>query len=577
MLKHLLLASLATAAVIPIGGEHAFRQPNSKEPVTHPARPLVWGDFNVLHTTDTHGWLAGHLLEANFGADWGDFVTFGQLLRQKAREENRDLIVVDTGDRHDGNGLADASDPTGVYAERIFNYGDYDLVTIGNHELYRGHIGLQDRKIVGKHFGERYVVSNVEVLDPTNEWVSMGHKFRNFTTEGGRRVLGLGFLFDFDGNDKIVFKVTPVVSEIQKQWFQDVLQTIEYFDAVVIIGHIPVRDSPEFPLLFDAIRKAHPTIPILMFGGHSHIRDFKVYDKNAAALEAGRYCETIGWASVDLEDVGDDGLSFSRSYIDFNTNSLAFHAGVPNDKFTSHLGRQASSDITGARASLNLDQRLACIPQTYYTDRAPFPSSKSIYTLFEDHILNLLEPSLVDRSNVPRYTLLNTGAVRFDMFKGHYTKDSGYIVSPFANKWVYIKRLPKHVADGILPVINQEDKVVASHTRMLSQVVSEEAHAESVHSKGYHTFDDLGDEGDDTKHIPWKFYPLPNAIQAKRNVTDTTTHVDLVFHDFMAPFVAKALKKLGHQQAFKVEPYGGKHIIELIPMHFGSPSSEHCP
>ena len=25
-----------------------------------PSRPLVWGDVNVIHTTDSHGWLLGH-------------------------------------------------------------------------------------------------------------------------------------------------------------------------------------------------------------------------------------------------------------------------------------------------------------------------------------------------------------------------------------------------------------------------------------------------------------------------------------------------------------------------------------
>jgi 2',3'-cyclic-nucleotide 2'-phosphodiesterase (5'-nucleotidase family) len=29
-------------------------------PLTPPSRPLVWSDFNVIHTTDTHGWLLGH-------------------------------------------------------------------------------------------------------------------------------------------------------------------------------------------------------------------------------------------------------------------------------------------------------------------------------------------------------------------------------------------------------------------------------------------------------------------------------------------------------------------------------------
>ena len=34
------------------------------------------GQLNVIHTTDTHGWLEGHILEKNYGADWGDFVSF---------------------------------------------------------------------------------------------------------------------------------------------------------------------------------------------------------------------------------------------------------------------------------------------------------------------------------------------------------------------------------------------------------------------------------------------------------------------------------------------------------------------
>lgn len=29
-------------------------------PLTPPSRPLHWGDINVLHTTDSHGWLLGH-------------------------------------------------------------------------------------------------------------------------------------------------------------------------------------------------------------------------------------------------------------------------------------------------------------------------------------------------------------------------------------------------------------------------------------------------------------------------------------------------------------------------------------
>ncbi len=47
-----LLASAATA-----------EQPGAAEPVAAPMRDLHWGQINFLHTTDTHGWHAGHLQE----------------------------------------------------------------------------------------------------------------------------------------------------------------------------------------------------------------------------------------------------------------------------------------------------------------------------------------------------------------------------------------------------------------------------------------------------------------------------------------------------------------------------------
>lgn len=44
-------------------GEHAREYaPRAEPPVplTPPLRPLVWGDVNIVHTTDSHGWLLGH-------------------------------------------------------------------------------------------------------------------------------------------------------------------------------------------------------------------------------------------------------------------------------------------------------------------------------------------------------------------------------------------------------------------------------------------------------------------------------------------------------------------------------------
>lgn len=73
-------------------------QPESLHATTKPKGPLEWGQLNFLHTTDTHGWLAGHLKERNYGADWGDYVSFVKHMRKKADKLRVDLLLIDTGE-----------------------------------------------------------------------------------------------------------------------------------------------------------------------------------------------------------------------------------------------------------------------------------------------------------------------------------------------------------------------------------------------------------------------------------------------------------------------------------------------
>ena len=49
-------------------------------------RPLEWGQLQVLHTTDIHGWYQGHTKssppEPNYSGDWGDWIAFTQHMRR---------------------------------------------------------------------------------------------------------------------------------------------------------------------------------------------------------------------------------------------------------------------------------------------------------------------------------------------------------------------------------------------------------------------------------------------------------------------------------------------------------------
>ena len=72
-------------------------QPSALNATVSPSRALEWGQLNLLHTTDTHGWLEGHIKERNYGADWGDYVSFTTHMKQMASNYGVDMLFVDTG------------------------------------------------------------------------------------------------------------------------------------------------------------------------------------------------------------------------------------------------------------------------------------------------------------------------------------------------------------------------------------------------------------------------------------------------------------------------------------------------
>ena len=61
-----------------------------------------------------------------------------------------------------------------------------------------------------------------------------------------------------------------------------------------------------------------------------------------------------------------------------------------------------------------------------------------------------------DRANQSRMAIINTGAIRFDIFRGPFTKDSTFIVSPFTGGFRYLKDVPMKKASQLLPISEQQ-------------------------------------------------------------------------------------------------------------------------
>lgn len=573
MISQALLASGLLAAAA------EAMQPEAAAPVAAPMRDLQWAQLNFLHTTDTHGWHGGHLQESQYSADWGDYVSFAHHMRKEADERGVDLLLVDTGDRVEGNGLYDASTPKGQYTYDIYKEQDIDIICTGNHELYQIDTAEREWNQTVPNFKDKYLASNLDYIDPkTGEAVPMAQRYRKFQTKNQKlNVVAFGFLFDFTGNANNT-RVQKVSDTIKEKWFQNAIR--EKPDMFVVVGHIGLR-MDEFKTIFTEIRRQNWFTPIAILGGHAHVRDAISLDSRTFGIASGRYFETIGWLSVDgiptkAEDIHTTSVSFNRRYIDNNLFGLYSHTGLNETTFHTEHGRNVSKLITKARKELNLDKRYGCAPQTYWMARTPYPHNNSIFTLLDQQIL----PDIIvnkSRKDIPRLAIINTGAIRFDIFEGPFTVDTTYIVSPFQSKMVYIPEVEYGIAKKVIALLNKENKILdmPDHdVRMMgppeqwqinkdiiypdlppveitlqhdSQKPMSDSNKEPDLISGYTTKDDIGTDGDDAIHSPINFYIQPNCIQAEIGLPKEgePEKVDLVFTDFVIPWILMALKFSG--------------------------------
>lgn len=615
----LLLALLHTAAC---------EQPSAPSPISAPLRELPWakGGLNFLHTTDTHGWHGGHLQEPQYSADWGDYISFAHHLRKRADDDGSDLLLIDTGDRVEGNGLYDASNPKGKYTFDIFKEQTMDVICSGNHELYQRNTSDREFEEVVPDFKNSYVASNVDIYNPkSGKLEPLAPRYRKFTTKNrGIRILAFGFLYNFGGNANNTV-VQPVQETVKEQWFHDAIRDRD-IDLFLIIGHVPVRDSQEFDLIYKSIRDVQWDTPIVFFGGHTHIRDFRKYEKRAYGIESGRYMETLGFLSMAGLSSGKEDAdmvaaraspSYQRMYIDNNLYSLQHHSATNKSTFDTDVGRNVSQAIHSARKKLKLDHTYGCAPQDYWLNRAPYPSDSSLLSLLDNEVI----PDTFGHLKQPSIVITNSGALRFDIFKGPFTIDTTFLVSPFTSGFRVLKDVPYGPASQVLQLLNNEGPIPlsdlvamagggsAEHACRLHDLMpalppagilsrnhqaAEPAHfgaqqqqvplagggdgddADKPLVPGYTTTDDAGSDGDDTIHQPIRFYDVPNCIASNIGFSPTTSvavdaedkpeNVDVIYNGFIEDWVLLALRYLGktYEKGDTREALGGRTMTDVL-------------
>ncbi|KAG0695394.1 Metallo-dependent phosphatase-like protein [Suillus ampliporus] len=495
-------------------------------PLSPPYRPLVWGDLNVIHTTDTHGWLLGHqkssLAEPYYSGDLGDFSSFVTHMKQIAIDKDVDLLLVDSGDLHDGTGISDGYPPGGVDAHDSNKFVErlpYDLMTIGNHELYVYADTYDMYTNFVPHLAGRYLTSNVNITifnsDGEAESVPVGDRYAKFTTRKGRRITSLGVIFNFTGNDE--------------QWFAEAIS--EEPDAFVLIGHMP-------------------------------------------------------GAKIDAGKGNDHSISFTRRYLDQNRVTYEYHTRTSNKRFDTDKGRSITNGLQELASRFDLSYLYGTAQEDYTMFYDPYPSNGSLLSLFIEDVVPYALAINNTRASIPNVIIVNSYALRFDILKGPFTRNDQLTVMEYKDLFLYIADVPSRIANQVLPALinpttkwkrddnTEEDLwshgIVDTRYRAWLEemdyragVGGQEIMAGGSHlSVGYVTNDSCPSAGhaDDTLHTALPFYNVPIYIGSNPPNVTPDAPIDLVFINYLGKQIVGILNSLQKDKTYTMD-----HVLSYSP------------
>ncbi|TFY66105.1 hypothetical protein EVG20_g4987 [Dentipellis fragilis] len=521
------------------------RRATPLQPLPAPARPLVWGD--VCDPYDGQPWLASGASEgvlAGAELQWGSLTQALTGLYARA-----------------GTGLSDGFPDGGVDGHESSQFIaelPYDVLSIGNHELYVYANMLDMHQNFAPKFPGRYLTSNVNITikgaDGKMASVPVGSRFAKFKTRKGRKVTSLGVLFDFAGNsaNTAVQKVEDMVKEA---CFADAIR--EEPDFFLLVGHMPLKND-KWPVVFNALRAIHPMTPILLLGGHSHTCDCQQYDGRSTALQSGRYMETIGWHELDEKNHGKD-VSFNRRYLDANVVTYEYHTGQKNETFDTAQGREITKGLNKLSDDFDLSFTYGTVPQ--------------------DYTLNSGSSHQEQPRPIPKYIITNEGVLHDDLYKGPFTRNDQLTVSPYADAYSYIPNIALSVAQTLLNELNKKGETRRSledglyergevgmrYKRWLEEMDARHGltlRAASNLTLGYVTKDGCPGVGDDVPHAPLPFFPTPAFLASRAPDVPPNTPIDLVYVNYIERELLQVLN--GMQSARKYTEADGSLYTGVV-------------
>ncbi|KAJ1300347.1 hypothetical protein OPQ81_005167 [Rhizoctonia solani] len=531
-MRAILLGALGAATLVSSNPVSRPRDPSDPSiPVPVPTRPLEWGDVNVLHTTDIHGWISGHSKDVYPEKSWsgslGDFYSFVTHMREMAKQRDSDLLLVDTGDRRIGHGLTDGIlDPKGVSGRKVsllYRDTEYDLVIPGNHDLESPKVVKWTRMNTLVHlWGDRYLTSNVNRTNGD----ALGARYRRWKSPRGKQMLAFGVVPIKTKTPKEL-EIVPINKMIEQEWFKQAIKRQNdpnlKVDVFVLLGHVdPQTNDPadDIELIYNAIRQEHPLTPIMIFAGHTHKRWCRTFQgkgnsTRSMLIQSGRYFDTVGWMSVKLDNnTAAEDLKFSRRFLDNNVPTYMYHTGIEDEtKFHTKVGKAMTDFIQDMEKTEKLSEVYGELKSDYFLDRKPWTQrEKDKQSLFSFY-LDAVQHSLVRAENSANWLFFsNWGIVRSDIYRGPFALSDLYAISPNASDdspFLYTT-VPRRIADQIR--LNHKRLKRSKTTHKCIFPCPPQSPAGLTY--GWVTEDLCGNDGDDVHHfrIPQVNFDQPGRL-----------------------------------------------------------------
>jgi len=430
--------------------------------------PLL-SDVNVLVVTDIHSWVAGHRRhEPQMNADYGDVLSFHERLSTVCASQQKDLFFVMNGDFMHGTGLT--TNPP-KYLTPILKKMPWDAINIGNHELYANSTidFISKRGGFVDFWDGKYITSNT-IHSETNAPIGLRYQFLEGTYTS-TRILTFGFLYNMEDSCRAA-KVERVQDAVQSSWFTDVLKGADGdFGAILVLAHMDAAD-PLVSVILDRIREVcGHRMPVQFITGHSHMRKYETLDSYSTSFEAGRYLDTLGFASFSLssspknrqellaldepttffnesrnishEEGGlPEGANFQYMYIDTNIDNFKQVLGGIQELETKS-GKELSTFIKQTQQNLGLFKIIGCSPNFYRASEG-LDEPDSLWGLFAKEVvpsqlLLLTSDGESDGYNnqenddIHRVYIQGSGAYYYDIYPGEIIVDDLMSVDRFGD------------------------------------------------------------------------------------------------------------------------------------------------